>query len=185
MERLSTPVFSPGEFHGLCSLWGHKESVMTERLSLSPISIQFSSLIPKMSTCTLAISCLTRSHLPWFMDLTFQVPMQYCSLWHLTLLPSPVISTTGCAFALALSLHSFWSCFSTLLQEHIGHLPTWGVELSVSYLFAFSCCSRGSRAIMLKWFASPFSSGRFVRTLHHDPSCLGWPYTAWLIVPLS
>ena len=33
-----------------------------------------------MSTFTLAISCLTTSNLPWFMDLTFQVPMQYCSL---------------------------------------------------------------------------------------------------------
>ena len=26
---------------------------------------------------SLAISCLTMSYLPWFMDLTFQVPMQY------------------------------------------------------------------------------------------------------------
>ena len=32
------------------------------------------------------------------MDLTFQVPMQYCSLQHWTLLPSPVTSTTGCCF---------------------------------------------------------------------------------------
>ena len=32
-----------------------------------------------MLTFTLAISCLTISNLPWFMDLTFQVPMQYCS----------------------------------------------------------------------------------------------------------
>ena len=31
---------------------------------------------------TLAISCLTASILPWFMGLTFQVPMQYCSLQH-------------------------------------------------------------------------------------------------------
>ena len=31
----STPVFWPGEFHGLYSLWGHKESDMTEQLSLS------------------------------------------------------------------------------------------------------------------------------------------------------
>ena len=28
-ERLPTPVFWPGEFHGLCSLWGHKESDVT------------------------------------------------------------------------------------------------------------------------------------------------------------
>ena len=43
---------------------------------------------------TLAI-CLTTSNLPWFMDLTFKVPMQYCSLQHRTLLPSPVTSITG------------------------------------------------------------------------------------------
>ena len=33
-EWLPTPVFWPGEFHGLCSPWGHKESDMTEWLSL-------------------------------------------------------------------------------------------------------------------------------------------------------
>ena len=32
-----------------------------------------------MSTFTLAIFCLTTYNLPWFMDLTFQVLMQYCS----------------------------------------------------------------------------------------------------------
>ena len=35
MERLPTPVFWPGEFHGLSSPWGHKESDTTERLALS------------------------------------------------------------------------------------------------------------------------------------------------------
>ena len=29
-ERLTSPVFCPGEFHGLYSAWGHKESDMTE-----------------------------------------------------------------------------------------------------------------------------------------------------------
>ena len=33
-ERLPTPVFWPGEFHGLCSPWGHKELDTTEPLSL-------------------------------------------------------------------------------------------------------------------------------------------------------
>ena len=51
-----------------------------------------------MSVFTLAVSCLTTSNLPWFMDLIFQVPMQYCSLQHRTLLPSPVTSTTGYCF---------------------------------------------------------------------------------------
>ena len=34
-ERLPTPVFWPEEFQGLYSLWGHKESDMTEQLSLT------------------------------------------------------------------------------------------------------------------------------------------------------
>ena len=34
-ERLPIPVFWPGEFHGLYSPWGHRESDMTEQLSLS------------------------------------------------------------------------------------------------------------------------------------------------------
>ena len=46
----------------------------------------------------LAISCLTTSNLPWFIDSTFQIPMQYCSLQHWTLLPSPDTSTTRCCF---------------------------------------------------------------------------------------
>ena len=41
------------------------------------------------------MSYLTTSNLPWFMDLTFQVPMQYCCLQHRTLLLSPVTSITG------------------------------------------------------------------------------------------
>ena len=39
--------------------------------------VHFSSRIPKMLMVILAISCLTTSNLPWFMDLTCQVPMQY------------------------------------------------------------------------------------------------------------
>ena len=81
----------------------------------SPIPVHFSWLIPRMSTFILAISCLTTSNLPWFMDLTFQVPMHCCSLRYQTLLPSPVTSTMGVVFSLALSLHSSWSYFSTLL----------------------------------------------------------------------
>ena len=60
------------------------------------------SLIPKMLIFTLAISYLKTSSLPWFMDLTLQIPMQYCSL-----LPSPVISTAGCCFCFG-SISSFF-----------------------------------------------------------------------------
>ena len=55
----------------------------------------------------LAISCLTTSNLPWSVDLTFQVPMQYCSLQHWTLVPSPITSTTGCCFCFG-SVSSFF-----------------------------------------------------------------------------
>ena len=55
---------------------------------------------------TLVIFCLTTSNLPWFMDLTFQVPMQY-SLQHQTWLPSPVTSTAGCCFCFG-SVSSFF-----------------------------------------------------------------------------
>ena len=34
-ERLATPVFQPGEFHGLHSPWSRKELDMPERLSFS------------------------------------------------------------------------------------------------------------------------------------------------------
>ena len=44
------------------------------------------------------------------MDLTFQVPMQYCSLQHRTLLLSPVTSTAG-----------YWFCF--------GFIPSFFLEL--------------------------------------------------------
>ena len=57
------------------------------------------------------IFCLTTSNLPCFMDLTFQVPMLYCSLQHRTLLPSPVTSTTGCCFSFASESSFFLELF--------------------------------------------------------------------------
>ena len=39
-KGLPTPVFWPGEFHGLYSPWSHKESDTTERFSLSFIDLQ-------------------------------------------------------------------------------------------------------------------------------------------------
>ena len=63
---------------------------------------------------TLAISCLTTSNLPWFMDLAFQVPMQYCSLQHQTLLSPPDTSTTG---------HHFHFVSLSFLLELFLHYP--------------------------------------------------------------
>ena len=44
-ERLPTPVFWPGEFHGLYGPWGHKESDTTEWLSVSDWYITGASLV--------------------------------------------------------------------------------------------------------------------------------------------
>ena len=92
-----------------------------------------------MSTFTLAISCLTTSNLPWLMDLTFQVPMHYCSLQHRTLLLLPVTSTAVdvCLTTLKWELHtnftcpmSFWTDYNSadnkLYQNIIVHTFPWG-----------------------------------------------------------
>ena len=79
------------------------------------------------------------------MDLTLQVPMQYCSLQHQTLLLLPVTSTTGYSFCFG-SIPSFF----LELFLHWSPVAYWaptdlGVPLSVSYHFAFSYCSWGSQ----------------------------------------
>ena len=142
----------------------------------SPNPVHFSSLIPKMSTFTFAISCLTTSKFPWFMDITFPVPMQYCSLQHQTLLPSPVTSTTGCyfcfgsvfSFFLELFLHwspvAYWAC-TDLGNSSFSVLP-----------FAFSYCSWGSQGKDTEVVCHSLLCGPlFVRTLHHDLFVLGGP----------
>ena len=109
----------------------------------SPIPVHFSSLIPKCRF--FAISCLTASNLPRFMDLTFQVSMQYSFLQHWTLLPSLVISTTGYCFCFGSVSVFFLELFFHSSPVIYWALPTWRVHLSVSKLFAFSYCSWGSQ----------------------------------------
>ena len=98
-----------------------------------------------MSVFTFAISCLTTFNLPGFMDLTFQVPMQYYSLQHQTLLPSPVTSTTGCCFCFGsvssffLELFILWSPVAYWAPINLG-----SSSFSVLSFFAFSYCSWGS-----------------------------------------
>ena len=78
-----------------------------DHLLNSPIPVHLNSLIPKSLMVTLAISCLTTSNLSWFMDLTFQFPMQHCCLEHRTGLLSWVTSTTGHCFCFG-SIPSFF-----------------------------------------------------------------------------
>ena len=134
-----------------------------------------------MSVFTLAISCLTTSNLPWFMDLTIQVPMHYCSLQHQTLLPSPVTSTTGCCFCFGsissffLELFLHWSPVAYRAPTDLG-----SSSFSVlSFCFPFcSCCSQGKNTevvchSLLQWTT-------FCQNPPPWPVHLGWPHTAWL-----
>ena len=82
-------------------------------------SILFSSLIPKMSMFSLAISCLTASNLPWFTDLTLQVPVQYYSLQHWTLLSPPDTSTAGRSFRFGSASSFLLELFSLLIFSSI------------------------------------------------------------------
>ena len=98
-----------------------------------------------MLTFTLAIFCLTTTNLPWFMDLTFQVPMQYCSLHHWILLLSPGTCTAGYCFCFG-SIPSFFAELFLHWSPVASWAPNdWGVPLLVSSHFAFSCCSWGSQ----------------------------------------
>ena len=107
----------------------------------------------------------------------FQVPMQYCSLQHQTLLLSWVTSTTGCCFCFG-SVSSFF----LELFLHWSPVAFWApTDLRSSSFSILSFClfllfMGFSRQEYWSGFAFPFSSGpRFVRTLHHDPSVLGGP----------
>ena len=124
-----------------------------------PVPVHLSSLIPRMSTFALAISGLTTFNLPWFTDLTFQVPMQYCSLQHGTLLYHQSHPQLGVVFTLALSLHSFLSYFSTDLQKHKGIYWPGEFIFQCHIFLPFHTVHGALKARILKWFAIPFSSG--------------------------
>ena len=98
-----------------------------------------------MSMFTLDISDLITSNLPWFMDLTFQVPMQYCSLQHQTLFPSPVTSTTGCWFCFGYISSSFLELFL-----HWSSVAYWApTNLGSSSFSVLSFCL----FILFMWFS--------------------------------
>ena len=135
---------------------GSEASDRTYGLNHKPV--HFSSLIPKMLMFTLAISCLTMSNLPWFRDLTFQIPMGYCSSQHQTLL-SPQDTSIIEHFFHSVSVSSFFLKIFLCNSPAAYWTPTtWGAHLVVSYLFPFSYCSR-VKARIFKCFAIPFFSG--------------------------
>ena len=114
------------------------------------------------------------------MDLTFQVPMEYCSLWHHTWLPSPVTSTTGCCFWFGSVSSFFLELFLHLSSSILGtHLPGEFI-FQCGIFLPFHTVDVVLMTGILKWFAIPISSGPcFVRTVTQlgmllSPG-LGWP----------
>ena len=123
---------------------------------------------------------LATSNFPWFMDLSFQVPMQYCSLKHQTLFPSPVMSITwqclwfdsATSFFLELFLHSSPVAYWAPTDLGIS-------SFSVPYFLHFHTVHGVLKVRILKWFAIPFSLDHVLSKL-----CiihLGWPYMSWII----
>ena len=135
---------------------------------------------------TLSISCLIIPNLPWFMDLPFQVPMQYCSLQHWTLLSPPDTPTARHCFHFS-SVFSFFLELPLQSSKVAYWIPTYlGVHLSVSYLFPFSYCSWGSQGKNTEVVCHSLLQGTmFCQNSLPWYVCLGWPYTAWLMVSLS
>ena len=117
------------------------------------------------------------SNLPWFMDLTFQISMQYCSLQHWTLLVSAVPSTPGSCFLLWLHPFILSGVISPLISSSIlGTYRPGEFIFQCPIFLPFHTVYGVLKARILKWFAIPFSRGpHSVRPLHHDPPVLGSP----------
>ena len=119
------------------------------------------------------------------MDLTFQVPMQFCSLQHQTLLPSPVISTTGCCFLLWLHLLILSGVISPLISNSLLG-TSWPGEFIFQCPIFLPCqtvhgFSKNTEVVchsLLQWTT-------FCQNSQLWPMHLGWSCTAWLIVSLN
>ena len=130
---------------------------------------------------TLAISCLTTFNLPGFMDLTLQVPMQYCSLQHQALLLSPVTSTAvyslcfGSIPSFFLELFLHWSPVTYWAPTDLGR-SSFSI-LSFCLFILFMGISKQEH-----WSGFPFPSpvDHIVSDLSTMSTCLGWPHRAWL-----
>ena len=150
------------------------------------ITVHFSSLIYSVNIH----SChLLFDHFQFALIHGPDIPVSYAILFFTALdftfitnhIPNWVLFSLGSISSFFLELFLYSSPIG-----HIGHLLTWGVHLSVSYLFTFPNCSWGSQGkntevvwhSLLQWTT-------FCQNSPPWPICLRWLYTAWLIVSLS
>ena len=151
-ERLPTPVFWPGELHGLYSSWGRKESDMTEQLSLS-LAICMSSL--KI--------CLFRLSIYFFFNWVAHFFL-LSSMSYLYILEIKSLSVTSFAsiFSRSVGYRLIFFMVSFAVEKFINFI--W----SHLFLFAFISISLGAWPTeTLAWFMSEnvlprFSSRSFI-----------------------
>ena len=136
----------------------------------------------------LVISYLITSNVPWFMDLTFCVPIRYYSFQHRTLLSLPGTSSPGhhfhfgsaSSFSLELFLHSspvtYWTPVNLggsssnviSLTLFVKCLSFHTVNVLSFHTVQYSCSRQDF------WSGLPFPSpaDHILSTLHHDLSVL-------------
>ena len=151
-----------------------------------------------MSMFTLAISCLTISNLPWFIDVTFQSPTQYCSLQHRTLLSPPDTSTTEHCFCFVPTAQFFLELLVIALCS--SPVACWTPSDLGGGRGGGGLGERGSSSSAIPFHHSPRDSpGKntgvgchfllqwtmFCQNSSLWPVHFGWPCMLWLIAPLS
>ena len=94
--------------------------------------------------------------------------------WSGVPLPSPILSVTinNCPLL-------FPSSILDTFRPGLGVLIFWCYTFLPFYIVHGVLVAR-----TLEWFAI-LEWMTFIRTLHYDPVCLGWPCTSWLIALLS
>ena len=119
----------------------------------------------------LVISCLTASSLSWFMDLTFQVPMQYFCIQHQTFLAS-ITSHIHNWVLFLLWLHPF-ILFFFFFRYNICLLFI--CDLRYNKLHIFKACDLISLIICVYLWHCHHSQGN--ESFHHPPEVL-LPYAS-------
>ena len=125
---------------------------------------------------------------PWFMDLTFQVPMQYCSLQHWSFITRHIHNWTS--FVLWANCFILYGAISNWLplfpSNILDTFQPGGLMFHGHIFLPFHTVHRVLVARTLEWVAISFSSGPcFVRTLHYDSAILGSPAQQGYTSPLA
>ena len=147
--------------------------------------VHFSSLIPQMSMFTLAISCLTTSNFPWFMNLTFQVLSNIVLYkiglyFHHHLHPQQVLFLLCFVFSFFLELFIDWSPVAYWAPTDLENS-----SFIVLYFCLFILFMGFSRQEYWSGLPLPSPVDHVLSELSMMTHLSWVAHTAWLIVSLS